>query len=143
MSQKANACETVIAIIELIHPIILNQAPLFSPADLNRVVQPIIDLLIAGIVSATAHTTSEDHAHSHANRRAISLPSATSSPIAGGSLGLEQSLRQSIVLSNRSRKDDNTHSAGGTPRLHSARQQSVPIEAKWTRPILSFCASKL
>ena len=128
---QKTACEAAIAIINLLHPIVIHHATLFSPADISRIVEPALNLIMAGMAAITPSSDSQ----SSASRRASPIATAMNSPITGA-LGFEPSLRQSIA-SGRSWKDVDSSSDA---RRHSVVRQLAPPELKWLEPIPSLYA---
>jgi len=125
---QKTACEAAIAIINLLHPIVIHHAPLFSPADLSKIIEPALNLVMAAMTA----TTSPPDDQSSSSRRSSPIATAMNSPMTGA-LGFEPSLRQSIA-SGRSLKDIDSSDL----RRHSVVRQPAPPEFKWFEPVPSL-----
>ncbi len=132
--------DSTIAIIDLLIKIVANHHPLFSPADLTRVVVPILEYFWSGITASSTPTDEQ--------------PSPVPTETGRGSLvsGPSPTLRRS-VMSSGSRKDTSSYLGTPTPQsgiasppstVSSISRSLLPekepvLDPKWTRALPAFC----
>jgi hypothetical protein len=123
--KPANAAEVASAIIELLHAIIESQIALFGPADITRVVQPMLDMLWLGIAATPIAEVKAAFpiVPGSTGRRGSPASSGINTPALSASLGLMLDASRSTSL-NRARE---LSSAVASPSLTPLRTVPPPF----------------
>ena len=164
-TEPSTPAETATAIIELLHNILLHHVILFTPDDLTRILQPILDFLWMGIAACTTAIEEKQPVFSPSisptiTRRGSPTSTALNSPsqsVIGGALGLEPAVRSSMsrprnttvsasgtpVLGRHSRMVSSPSVASppvvGSPAFRSPSPQGILRVPRWSKVLLPFC----
>ncbi|KAK4686936.1 tuberous sclerosis 2, partial [Tremellales sp. Uapishka_1] len=151
--------ETVSSIIDLVSSIVSSHLALFSPSDLDRIVQPILQFFWAGILAATPPSDDATIILSNSLARRSSPASSTFVSPIGTPVFSELSLRKSMSES-RTRRESSLHSTPtqnaktikqavannvASPRsFTSAVRSPSPLPShplvRWPKGLASLCA---
>jgi len=156
LDKRATPADTIIVIIDLLISIITSHAPLFTPDDLDRIVQPILDIFWSGVTAST--TPFDGYPILSARLSRSPLPSAFNSPAAPSltGLGLESSVHREVARKEtastrntpnppRAARQASTSSANPSPRLttspasHSSAPVPINVVPRWTSALPALC----
>jgi hypothetical protein len=128
--KPANAAEVASAIIDLLHAIIASQISLFGPADITRVVQPMLDMLWLGIAATPIAEVKAAFpiVPGSTGRRGSPASSGLNTPALSAALGLGLDPARSASL-NRSKE---LSSAVASPSLTPLRSVPPPFHRATT-----------